>query len=85
MKIEVVDFGLLHADQKQKIYKLKSENIESFNMDRSKEDYESIYYRGLSEINESYESLKRRLWRVRSTKSCMEIIESETIDSSFFK
>ena len=34
MKIEVVDFGLLLADQKQKIYKLKSENIESFNMDR---------------------------------------------------
>ena len=54
--MEAIGFGLLHVDQTQKIYKLKSGNAASFNMDRiPEEDCESIYYRGLSEIEESEE------------------------------
>ena len=44
--MEAFGFGLLHVDQTQKIYKLKSGDEVSFNMDRiPEEDCESIYYR----------------------------------------
>ena len=46
-------------DQTQKIYKLKSGDGASFNMDRiPEEDCESIYYRGLSDIEESYDEFE---------------------------
>ena len=46
MNVEAFGFGLLHVDQTQKIYKLKSGDEVSFNMDRMpEEDCESIYYR----------------------------------------